>query len=54
MTQNIQPPKPKKILKTLSMHDDERQDDYFWLNDRENQDVIEYLNAENNYFDAAN
>ena len=52
MTQNIQPPKARQVLKTLSAHDDERHDDYFWLNDRENQDVIDYLNAENDYFDT--
>ncbi|MEO8774530.1 MAG: S9 family peptidase [Gelidibacter sp.] len=52
MTHNIQPPKAKQVLKTLNAHDDERHDDYFWLNDKENQDVIEYLNAENDYFDA--
>lgn len=53
MKQNIQPPKAKEVLKTLSIHDDDRQDDYFWLNDRENEEVIEYLNAENDYYDAA-
>ncbi len=52
MTQNIQPPKAKQISKTLIAHDDERQDDYFWLNERENEEVIDYLNAENEYYDA--
>lgn len=52
MTQYIQPPKARRILKTLKAHDDERQDDYFWLNDRENKDVIEYLNAENQYYES--
>lgn len=52
MIQGIQPPKAKKVLKTLTIHDDERQDDYFWLNDRENEEVIEYLNAENDYYGA--
>ena len=52
MTPNIQPPKAKKVLKTLNAHDDERHDDYFWLNDKENEDVIDYLNAENDYFDT--
>lgn len=52
MTQNIQPPKAKQIRKILSAHKDERQDDYFWLNDRDNPEVIEYLNAENDYYHA--
>lgn len=52
MKHTVQPPKAKKVLKTLSMHDDVRHDDYFWLNDRENQEVIEYLNAENEYYEV--
>ncbi len=39
----------KKQAKSLSIHDHERIDNYYWLNDRENKDVIEYLNAENDY-----
>lgn len=52
MTDNIQPPKAKKVLKTLSIHDDDRHDDYFWLNDKENQEVIDYLNCENDYYES--
>src|SRR5690606_10568609 len=52
MTQDIQPPQAKQIFKTLTAHNDERQDNYFWLNDRDNKEVIEYLNAENDYYDA--
>lgn len=52
MTRKNQPPIAKKELKTLISHDDERQDQYFWLNDREDQDVIDYLNAENEYYEA--
>ena len=37
--------KPKKLVK----HKDIRIDNYYWLNDRENPEVIAYLNAENNY-----
>ncbi|MBP94004.1 MAG: oligopeptidase B [Flavobacteriaceae bacterium] len=43
------PPIAKKIAKSLITHGDERIDNYFWLNDRENSEVIEYLNAENAY-----
>ena len=42
-------PIAKKIPKTLTTHDDVRNDDYYWLNDRENKEVIEYLEAENAY-----
>ncbi|MBD81362.1 MAG: oligopeptidase B [Crocinitomicaceae bacterium] len=42
-------PIAKKIRKELSIHNDIRFDDYYWLNDRENQDVIDYLNEENEY-----
>lgn len=37
---------------TLHTHDDVRQDDYFWLRERENPDVIGYLRAENDYTEA--
>jgi oligopeptidase B len=39
----------KKIPKTLEIHGDTRIDDYYWLNDRNNPEVIAYLNAENAY-----
>ena len=42
-------PKAKKIEKKLEIFDDVRIDNYYWLNDRENQEVIDYLNAENDY-----
>ncbi|CAA6825835.1 MAG: Protease II (EC, partial [uncultured Sulfurovum sp.] len=45
----MNPPKAKKIPKTLSKHNHERIDNYYWLNDRENSEVIDYLNAENAY-----
>ena len=44
-------PKAKKINKSLEIHNDTRVDPYFWLNERENPEVIEYLNAENSYCD---
>jgi oligopeptidase B len=43
------PPIANQIPKKLIKHNDVRVDDYFWLNDRSNQDVIEYLKAENVY-----
>jgi len=42
-------PKAKKIEKKLEIFDDVRIDNYYWLNERENQDVIDYLNSENDY-----
>ena len=44
------PPLAKKIPKTLRMHNDLRTDNYYWLNERENPEVIDYLNDENKYF----
>ena len=34
---------------TFTNFDKQRIDNYFWLNDKNNPDVIEYLNAENSY-----
>jgi oligopeptidase B len=50
--QNLTPPKAKKIAQELTIHGDTRIDDYFWLRERENPEVIEYLTAENAYKDA--
>jgi len=43
------PPVAKKIPKDVSVHGDTRIDDYFWLRERDNPDVIAYLEAENAY-----
>jgi oligopeptidase B len=48
---NLQAPIAKKLPKELSIHNDNRIDDYYWMNDRENTEVIDYLNAENTYFE---
>ena len=34
-------------------HGDARMDDYYWLRERENPEVIDYLKAENAWFDAS-
>ena len=44
-------PIARKIPKELVTHGDTRIDNYYWLNERENQEVIDYLNAENAYLD---
>ena len=49
---NTVPPKAKKIPKILQIHGDERQDPYFWLKERENPEVIQYLEEENAYAEA--
>lgn len=43
------PPKAKKIPKKLIAHNDVRIDNYYWLNHREDQEVLDYLEAENSY-----
>ena len=52
MTDKIKSPVAKIIPKTLEKHGDIRIDNYFWLNDRENPEVIDYLNKENDYYNA--
>ncbi len=44
-------PQAKKIDKILEMHGDRRTDSYYWLNERENPEVLAYLEAENQYCD---
>ncbi len=46
----IKPPVAKKVPKSLEKHGDIRIDDYYWMNDRENQEVLDHLNAENSYY----
>ena len=47
-----QPPKAEKIKKELTLHQHTRIDNYYWLNQRDNPKVIEYLKAENDYLKA--
>lgn len=48
----IEAPIAKKIDKEMTIHGDTRVDPYYWLKERENPEVIEYLEAENAYADA--
>ena len=48
----VNPPEAKKINKELTIHQDTRIDPYYWLNQREDQAVIDYLNQENDYTNA--
>jgi oligopeptidase B len=43
------PPIAKRVEKKLSIHGDTRTDYYFWLNQREDPEVIAYLETENKY-----
>lgn len=45
----MKPPIAKQQPKVLETHGHQRQDPYFWLNERENPEVIDYLKAENAY-----
>ena len=45
-------PVAAKIPKTITVHGDSRVDNYFWLRDRQNPQVMEYLKAEDAYADA--
>jgi oligopeptidase B len=50
MDASIQPPVAKIVPHTLEKHGQVRTDNYYWLNDREDQEVIDYLNQENEYY----
>jgi len=45
----LKPPKARIIPKELTLHGHTRVDNYYWLNERENPQVLEYLKAENDY-----
>lgn len=49
MTSTHIPPVADKRPVTLTTHDHQRVDPYFWLREKENPDVIAYLEAENAY-----
>ncbi len=44
-------PRCDKRYKELIVHEHTRVDPYYWLNERENSEVIDYLNSENAYTD---
>ncbi len=48
---SIFPPTAKKTPTSLKKFDSVRLDNYYWLNDRENPEVLDYLNKENNYYE---
>lgn len=51
MKTTIQAPIAESKPKVLKMHDDVRIDNYFWLNQRDDRDVLNYLESENKYYE---
>ena len=47
---SILPPKADKAIYQHKIHDDIRLDPYYWLKDRDNPEVIDYLERENDYY----
>lgn len=50
-TKDITPPLAELKEKYLEIHGDVRLDPYYWLNDREDEEVLDYLERENDYHD---
>ena len=50
---NIPVPTIEKKPKKMEIHGDVRVDNYYWLNEKENPKVIDYLNSENTYYEEA-
>lgn len=48
---SFSPPTTKKTPMEITIHGHTRVDDYYWLRERENPEVIEFLEAENEYKD---
>jgi len=42
-------PRPKKVRKVFRTHGDYRVDNYFWMRDKKNPEVVDYLKEENAY-----
>lgn len=48
-SQDLKPPVAPKRPKIIRIHEDEVVDNYFWLREKTNPEVLQYLNAENVY-----
>jgi oligopeptidase B len=46
------PPVARRVPKVEVVHGERREDEYFWLRDKNSPDVVAYLEAENAYTDA--
>lgn len=53
MSESLQPPSATPRPRVLRAHGDERVDPWFWLCERDNPEVLDYLRAENEYTEAA-
>ncbi|MFT5833116.1 MAG: oligopeptidase B [Cognaticolwellia sp.] len=49
---NIVPPKAKKVARLDTVNGVVLKDDYYWLREKESEEVLDYLKAENKYTDA--
>ena len=47
------PPTAKKVPHVLELHGDKLVDNYFWLREKGSKDVLDFLNGENAYAEAA-
>ena len=50
VSSNPVPPKAKKINKELRIHNDVRIDEYYWMRNRDADNVVAHMNAENEYY----
>src|SRR5258707_5170351 len=48
----LKPPMAEKKTKTTNIHGETLVDEYFWLREKTNPDVMTYLHAENEYAEA--
>ena len=48
----VQPPVARAVPRTSTLHGDIRTDEYFWLRNREDPEVLAYLEAENRYTES--
>ena len=51
MTHTLEAPRANKKDTTLETHGNKRIDSYYWLRERENPEVIDYLTKENDYLE---
>jgi len=49
---STRPPEPARKPRDVTVHEDKRTDDYFWLREKENPDVKRYLEQENSYTES--
>jgi oligopeptidase B len=51
LLQAINPPIAKKLPQNIKIHNQVRNDDYYWMNQKDDDWVLDYLKSENNYRD---